>query len=112
MGVWERSFFVSRGEDRIPGVLWMPEEPAGKVPLVLIGHGGQSEKRNPAGLALARRFVRRHGIAAVAIDAPEHGERGNIVVTEDPAGHPDYIAPMETPRDLRPHERGLESDAG
>jgi len=97
MGVWERPFFVSRGEDRIPGVLWMPEEPAGKVPLVLIGHGGQSEKRNPAGLALARRFVRRNGIAAAAIDAPEHGERGNIVVTEDPAGHPDYIALWKRP---------------
>ena len=97
MGVWERPFYVTRGEDRIPGILWMPEEPAGPVPLVLIGHGGQSEKRNPGGLALARRFVRRHGIAACAIDAPEHGERGNIVVTEDLAGHPDYIALWKNP---------------
>jgi len=97
MGVWERPFWVTRGEDRIPGILWMPAQPAGRVPLVLVGHGGQSEKRNPAGLALARRFVRRHGIAAVAIDAIDHGERGNIVVTEDPAGHPDYIALWKRP---------------
>jgi dienelactone hydrolase len=97
MGVWERPFVVTRGEDRIPGVLWMPEEPEGKVPLVLMGHGGQSEKRNAGGLALARRFVRRHGIAVAAIDAIEHGERGNIVVTDDPAGHPDYIALWKRP---------------
>ena len=98
MGVWERPFWVTRGEDRVPGILWMPEEPQGKVPLVVIGHGGQSEKRNPAGLALARRFVRRHGFAAVAIDAPDHGERGNIVVSEEyPAGHPDYIALWKRP---------------
>ena len=97
MGVWERPFYVPRGEDRIPGILWMPEEPAGRVPLVLVGHGGQSEKRNEAGLALARRFVRRHGIGVCAIDAIEHGERGNIVVSEDPAGHPDYIALWQRP---------------
>ena len=91
MGVWERPFYVARGEEKVPGILWMPEEPKGKVPLVLIGHGGQSEKRNAGGLALARRFVRRHGIAACAIDAIDHGERGPIRVTEDIAGHPAYI---------------------
>lgn len=97
MGVWERPFFVSNGADRVPGILWMPAEPTGPVPLVLMGHGGQSEKRNPAGLALARRFVRRHGIAVAAIDAIDHGERGNIVVTDDPAGHPDYVALWKRP---------------
>jgi len=56
-----------------------------------MGHGGQSEKRNPNGLALARRFVRRHGVAVAAIDAIDHGERGPIRVTEEPAGHPAYI---------------------
>lgn len=97
MGVWERPFFVTRGEERIPGIIWMPEEPAGAVPLVLMGHGGQSEKRNEGGLALARRFVRRHGIGVCAIDAIDHGERGSIVVTDDPAGHPDYIALWKRP---------------
>jgi len=97
MGVWERPFTVTRDGDVIPGILWMPEEPIGRVPLVLMGHGGQSEKRNENGLALARKFVRRHGIAVAAIDAVEHGERGAIRVTEDPAGHPDYIALWQRP---------------
>jgi dienelactone hydrolase len=65
--------------------------------LVLIGHGGQSEKRNPMGLALARRFARRNGMAAVAIDAIDHGERGDIEVVDDPAGHPSYIALWQRP---------------
>ncbi|NJD65381.1 MAG: alpha/beta hydrolase, partial [Chloroflexi bacterium] len=97
MGVIERGFFVERAGDRIPGILWAPDEAVGPVPLVLIGHGGQSEKRNPNGLALARRFVRRHGIAAAAIDAVDHGERGPIATIEDPAGHPDYIALWKRP---------------
>ncbi|MGE0600715.1 MAG: dienelactone hydrolase family protein [Dehalococcoidia bacterium] len=97
MGVSERPFAVARNGDRIPGILWRPESAAGPVPLVLTGHGGQSEKRNPNGLAMARRFVRRHGIAVAAIDAIDHGERGNIVVTEDIAGHPDYIALWKRP---------------
>jgi dienelactone hydrolase len=90
-GVWERPFYVTRDKEKIPGILWMPEEPTGPVPLVLIGHGGKSEKRNPAGLAMARRFVRRHGIAAVAIDAIQHGERGPIIDTGDGPPQPEYI---------------------
>lgn len=97
MGVSERPFVVTREGDRLPGILWMPEHASGPVPLVLIGHGGQSEKRNPNGLALARRLVRRHGFAVAAIDAIDHGERGPIVVSEDPAGHPDYIALWKKP---------------
>lgn len=90
-GVTERGFIIERAGDRIPGIFWSPAEAAGPVPLVLMGHGGQSEKRNPNGLALARRFVRRHGVAVAAIDAIDHGERGSIAVTDDPAGHPAYI---------------------
>jgi dienelactone hydrolase len=97
MGVVERPFVVARDGDRIPGIFWRPENASGKLPLVLVGHGGQSEKRNANGLALARQFVRRNGVAVAAIDAIEHGERGNIVVTEDSAGHPDYIALWKRP---------------
>jgi dienelactone hydrolase len=86
MGVSERPFYITRGPDKIPGILWTPEQPAGPVPLVLMGHGGQSEKRNPAGLAMARRFVRRNSIAVGAID---HGERGPIV--DVAGGHPAYL---------------------
>jgi dienelactone hydrolase len=90
-GVWERPFHVTRADDCIPGVLWMPEEPSGPVPLVLIGHGGKSEKRNVASLSLARRLVRRHGIAACAIDAIAHGERGPIIDTGDGPAQPEFI---------------------
>ena len=92
MGVWERPFYVDRGDEKIPGIVWMPEEPARPVPLVLIGHGGKSHKRNPAGLALARRFVRRHGIGACAIDAIDHGDRGPIIDTGDGPPQPEYVA--------------------
>ena len=48
-----------------------------------MGHGGRSESRNPAGLAMARRFVRRHGIAVAAIDAIEHGDRGPLTGADE-----------------------------
>jgi dienelactone hydrolase len=91
MGVSERAFYATRGGEKIPGILWEPEETAGELPLVLIGHGGKSEKRNVASLALARRFVRRHGIAACAIDAIDHGERGPIIDTGDGPPQPEYV---------------------
>jgi dienelactone hydrolase len=90
-GVSERPFLIARGDDEIPGILWSPEESAGSVPLVLMGHGGKSEKRNPAGLSMARRYVRRHGVAVCAIDAIEHGERGPIIDTGDGPPQPEYI---------------------
>lgn len=90
-GVWERPFTVDRAGDAIPGIVWMPEEPTGPVPLVLIGHGGKTHKRNPTDLAIARRFVRRHGIAACAIDAISHGDRGPIVDTGDGPAQPEYL---------------------
>lgn len=85
MGVRERPFIVSRNGDTIPGILWSPEKPDVASPLVLMGHGGHSEKRNPAGLAMARRMVRHHGITVAAIDAIDHGERGPIVGPDHPA---------------------------
>ncbi|MDP9238937.1 MAG: dienelactone hydrolase family protein [Chloroflexota bacterium] len=96
-GVWERPFYVARGEEQLPGILWMPEEPAGAVPLVLMGHGGKSEKRNPVGLAMARRFVRHHGIAVCAIDAIDHGERGPIRDTGDGPPQQEYVELWKRP---------------
>ena len=54
-GVSERPFQVVRDGDVIPGILWTRDVFDGRLPLVLMGHGGQSEKRNSAGLAMARR---------------------------------------------------------
>lgn len=90
-GVSERPFYVARGDEKIPGILWEPEEAQFGLPLVLIGHGGKSEKRNAASLAMARRLVRHHGIAVCAIDAIDHGERGPIIDTGDGPPQPEYI---------------------
>ena len=74
-GVTERGFQLDCDDRRIPGIAWTPEAPKGPTATVLIGHGGGGHKRQPHLLALARRLVRHHGIAAVAIDGPAHGER-------------------------------------
>ena len=91
MAVSERPFYVTRAGEKIPGLLWAAERSTGKLPLVLIGHGGKSEKRNPFDLALARRFVRHHGMAVCAIDAIDHGERGPIVDTGDGPAQPEFL---------------------
>jgi dienelactone hydrolase len=67
--VTERHFRVGDA----PGTLWSPER--GEAPLVLLGHGGTSSRAEPSVVATARRFVRHHGLAVAAIDAPFHGER-------------------------------------
>jgi dienelactone hydrolase len=74
-GVTERSFTLDRPDEPVPGVLWTPEGASGPRPLVLLGHGGTQHKRVPNIVSLARRMVRHHGFAAVAIDLPYHGER-------------------------------------
>lgn len=91
MGVSEQPFYVARGDEKIPGILWAPEEAGRGLPLVLLGHGGKSEKRNAADLSIARRFVRRHGIAVCAIDAIDHGERGPIRDTGDGPPQPEFL---------------------
>ena len=57
------------------GIVWLPEAATGPRPTVILGHGGVVHKRAPEVLGLARRLVRHQGYAAVALDAPEHGER-------------------------------------
>jgi dienelactone hydrolase len=70
-GVTERLFTL--GE--IPGVLWTPEGATGIRPLILVGHGGGQHRAAPRIVAGARRFAAECGFAAVAIDAPGHGDR-------------------------------------
>jgi dienelactone hydrolase len=74
-GVRERGFALERGGHSVPGIAWTPENAQAPTPVVLIGHGGSGHKREPHILALARRLVRHHGIAAAAIDGPLHGDR-------------------------------------
>jgi dienelactone hydrolase len=58
----------------VPGVLWTPADADKPLPTVLIGHGRTIDKRHPYLVEFALSFVRR-GLAAVAIDAPGHGDR-------------------------------------
>ncbi len=80
-GVIERRFDLKVETEVVPGILWRPAEHNRSVPTVLIGHGGTQHKRVPNVVGLARRFVRHLGFAAVALDAPGHGER-----VKDPEG--------------------------
>jgi dienelactone hydrolase len=74
-GVTERGFVLDVDGHEVPGLLWTPADADGTRPLVLLGHGGGTHKRTPYILAMARKFVRHHGFAAVAIDAVGHGAR-------------------------------------
>lgn len=74
-GVVERRVDFQCGEETVPAIIWNPEGVTTPRPTVLIGHGGTQHKRVPNILSLARRLVRHHGYAVVAIDAPGHGDR-------------------------------------
>ena len=74
-GVVERRVGLEVGGETVPGIVWLPEAATGPRPTVILGHGGVVHKRAPEVLGLARRLVRHQGYAAVALDAPEHGER-------------------------------------
>ncbi len=74
-GVIERRFDLKVAEDVVPGIHWLPEGATGPHATVLLGHGGTQHKRTPNVLGLARRLVRHLGVGAVALDAPEHGDR-------------------------------------
>lgn len=74
-GVAEQRFELKAAGEAVPGLLWLPEAAAGPRPKVLICHGGSQHKRVPNILTLARRLVRHLGYAAIAIDAPGHGDR-------------------------------------
>jgi len=74
-GVTEQRFDVICEGRRVPGILWMPEQAREVGALALLGHGGGLDKRADYILGTARRLVRRHGISAIAIDGPGHGDR-------------------------------------
>lgn len=84
-GVVERGFTVERNGHRIPGVLWYPAERSGRLPLVLMGHGGSAHKRNDRMVMLGRMLSADYGWCAAAIDGPAHGERGPVTDANDPA---------------------------
>jgi dienelactone hydrolase len=73
-GVVEHRFDLTVGDEVVPGIRWLPQQPDQPHPTVLIGHGGTQHKRVPNILALGQRLA-RSGYGAVAIDAPGHGDR-------------------------------------
>ncbi len=75
-GIISQDFTLDGERDTIFGTCWVPAGVAGPLPLVLIGHGGGAHKAAENVVANARGFVAEHGLAAVCIDAPGHGERG------------------------------------
>ena len=74
-GVRQRRFDVRRDGRVVPGLLWTSDPGGSPRPLVLLGHGGSGSKRQDYVVAMARRLVRWHGLAAAAIDGPVHGDR-------------------------------------
>jgi len=74
-GVDERRFDLDVDGRHVPGILWTPANAAGARPLVLLAHGATRHKRVDHILAIARRVVADFGFAAMAIDAPFHGDR-------------------------------------
>lgn len=76
--VTTRGFSLAGSRDTIYGDLWTPAGASGPLPLVLIGHGGGGSKNVENVVANGRGFVLEHGLAAAAIDAPGHGERGGV----------------------------------
>jgi pimeloyl-ACP methyl ester carboxylesterase len=79
-GMAERDFTVGG----IPGVLWSPaSSPAGRAPLVLMGHGGGAHKKHPAMAGRAQRLVTGCGFHVAVIDAPGHGDRPRTAQDEE-----------------------------
>jgi dienelactone hydrolase len=90
MSIVERSFTAHRDGHAIPGVLWLPQSAAGRVPLILISHGGGGHKKSKVVCEVAAGMVTRGGAAAAAIDGPVHGER-RAQLEEGPAVQGDFL---------------------
>jgi dienelactone hydrolase len=68
-------FTVAQDGEDVPALLWLPERPQRRRPLVLLGHGGGMQKESPLIDRLGSWLAGGHGIACLAIDLPFHGER-------------------------------------
>jgi dienelactone hydrolase len=74
-GIVERTFSLERDSRQVPGVVWYPSACSSALPLVLLGHGGSGHKLDSRIVERAKGFVRTAGLAAAAIDGPQHGDR-------------------------------------
>jgi pimeloyl-ACP methyl ester carboxylesterase len=74
-GVTRRSFDLTVASQKVPAVIWAPENASGARSLILMGHGGSQHKKTPGIRARAAQYAQRLGYATLAIDAPGHGDR-------------------------------------
>ncbi len=72
-GLTEREFVIERDGNPVPGISWSPIDGDGDR-LLLLGHGGTTDKRVDYIQQVAQVAV-GHGMQAVAIDGPGHGDR-------------------------------------
>ena len=80
----ELEFHVKRPSGPVPVLAWLPARAARTPPpLVLLGHGGSSDKRSERIVRLGRWFASEAGFAALAIDGPFHGERVTAAMTAE-----------------------------
>ena len=91
-GVRQRRFDVERHEHRVPALLWTPDGDAGPRPVVMLGHGASGSKSQDYIVAVARTLVRHHGLSAVAIDGPVHGDRRADAGTDGDTAFLDFAA--------------------
>jgi dienelactone hydrolase len=90
-GVAERRFDLDVDDRVVPGVLWTPEGASGPRPLVLLGHGATRHKQVDHIVALANHLAQEFGFAAVAIDAPAHGDRRSDRVLDEVQLFSDFL---------------------
>ena len=95
--VRERAFTIDCEGRNVPGILWTPIEPASTIPIVLLGHGGTLNKRAHYILATARRLVKQHGMAAVSIDGPGHGDRRERIPEDQQQARADFVTAWLAP---------------
>jgi len=69
----ERTITITASAQQITGLLWLPDERARAMPLVVVGHGFTQHKRALFPPTLVRDLTSR-GFAVAAIDAPAHGD--------------------------------------
>ena len=85
-GISARAFRVqTTGARHADALLMWPQGPgaAAPLPVVLVQHGGSSHKGGQDVRDLADVFVRRHGMALVAMDGPVHGGRRDPALALD-----------------------------
>lgn len=95
--VREQAFTIECEGRNVPGLLWTPTGRASDIPIVLLGHGGTLHKRAHYILATARRLVKQHGIAAVAIDGPGHGDRRERIPEDQEQARADFVTTWLAP---------------